>query len=60
MSVLDNIPTVDLALAGAETIDAIQQEKLKAERESREEEARLIEELMKEAKDAGEVCKNVD
>lgn len=60
MSILDNIPIVDLALAGAETIDSIQQERLKAERESREEEARLMEELLKDAKEAGEDCNNVE
>lgn len=60
MSVLDNIPIVDLAMAGTEAIDAVQQERLKAERESRDEEARLIEELMKEAKEAGKDCNNAD
>ena len=59
MAILDKIPIVDLGLAGAEIIDATQQE-LKTERESQQEKARLIEELVKEAKEAGEVCNDVE
>lgn len=56
MSVLDNIPIVDLGLASAEAIDAVQQDWLKAELEAQEEQAVLMEQLIEEAKKAGKVC----
>ena len=50
MTVLDNIPIVDIALAGTEVIDAVQQEIEDAEHESKREERRLLRQLLKEAK----------
>ena len=56
MTVLDNIPIVDIALAGSEGIDAVQQARLKAEAEAAQEQAAMINDLMREAREAGVNC----
>ncbi len=56
MTVLDNIPILDITLAGAEGIDAVQQARLKAEAKAKQTQAAMINELMREAQDAGLNC----
>jgi len=56
MFILDQIPIADFALAGTETIDAIQQERLRVACEAKQAEATSIDKLLKEAKDAGASC----
>jgi hypothetical protein len=56
MFVFDQIPILDFALAGAESIDAIQQERLRIEREVKQIEANMIDALLQEARRASASC----
>ncbi|XZE46978.1 RHS repeat domain-containing protein [Pirellulaceae bacterium SH467] len=60
MTVLDNIPIIDIALAGAEGIDAVQQARIRAESDALQEQEKMINDLMREAQEAGVNCQDED